>query len=171
MTQVVVDDHRPGSACYTAYETVGPVQSVIKLSLIAVALWKVFHRSYGMACVIGVVALMIRLRQSDSVIALEKIGVQLEQRGRIFWLSDSVHFFPLSKLRGIVINEIFHGFSVIFILQIILEDADELIVVFPRITPRLKDLTIVRKGINSVLFGKHVTDRTQTNQTRREELQ
>lgn len=161
MTQGVTVESRTGWTRYTASERPSIGCAVIKLSLIALAVWMGYQQHYVMACVIGAIALAIRLRRSESIIALQKLGLQIEQYGHTMWLSDSTRFFPLGNIRGVVINEVFHGFSVIFVLQIILEDADKLHVIFPRLLPRLDDLKTVRKGIRSVLFAGHVPDSNQ----------
>lgn len=52
-----------------------------------------------------------------------------------------------------MINEAFRGFEVRFYLAVIVRDAPDVVVVFPRLLPRRADLEVVWKGARRCLHG------------------
>lgn len=93
---------------------------------------------------------------TEQLLLMEDMGVQLtskESRIQVLQLgrkveSTSKEFIPWNRVRNMVINEGFKSFGVIHYLTILVE-GDEIKVVFPKILPRLPQLTEVWRAGSS----------------------
>lgn len=70
------------------------------------------------------------------------------------WLiGPTTRFIPSTQIQDIVINEAFRGFEVRFYLAVVVRDAPDVVVVFPKLLPRRADLEVVWKGARACLHG------------------
>lgn len=58
----------------------------------------------------------------------------------------------MEKIQDILINEAFCGFEVRYYLIVVVENEEELLVVFPRLSPRLEIIEKVWRGARACLW-------------------
>lgn len=65
---------------------------------------------------------------------------------------DTTRFIPTEKIRDVLVTETFIFFSVRYILVIVVEGEDDLVVVFPRLRPSRRVVEKVWRGVSKCLF-------------------
>ncbi|KAK7920202.1 GPI-GlcNAc transferase complex [Apiospora marii] len=80
-------------------------------------------------------------------------------------------FIPTEKIRDVLINEAFWGFGVRYILVVVVEGEEGLVVVFPKLLPRREVVEEVWRGVRGCLFdeggGEHYQHQQQKDEKRR----
>ncbi|KAL2159985.1 hypothetical protein VTH06DRAFT_1640, partial [Thermothelomyces fergusii] len=61
-------------------------------------------------------------------------------------------FIPTEKIRDVLINEAFRGFEVRYYLCVVVEDEEDVVVLFPGTLPRRKIVEAVWRGIRGCLM-------------------
>lgn len=147
-TSIVQDN---GLICYSL--TSGFSQLVIFLQLLALGLMLAQYAvQRSIICLMVSVILLVFLRSevSERVLIIKGLGIQTEKRGRIRFCQDQTSFYPKNRMNAVVINEVFEGFRINYVLQMILKDQQELGLVFSVFRPKLSLLREVWLHINSV---------------------
>ena len=62
---------------------------------------------------------------------LQGMGIQTSTTSAYYFLSPTTIFIPTTQIQDIVIHEAFKGLEVRFYLAVIVEEATEVVVVFP----------------------------------------
>lgn len=80
-------------------------------------------------------------------------------------------FIPTEKIRDVLINEAFWGFGVRYILVVVVEGEEGLVVVFPKLLPRREVVEEVWRGVRGCLFdegrGEHYQHQQQKEEKKR----
>lgn len=63
-------------------------------------------------------------------------------------------FIPTEKIRDVLINEAFRGFEVRYYLCVVVEDEEDVVVLFPGTLPRRKIVEAVWRGIRGCLMDE-----------------
>lgn len=77
-------------------------------------------------------------------------------------------FIPTEKIRDVLINEAFWGFGVRYILVVVVEGEEGLVVVFPKLLPRREVVEEVWRGVRGCLFDEGGGEHYQHQQQREE---
>ncbi|KAI9752280.1 MAG: hypothetical protein M1815_000615 [Lichina confinis] len=72
-------------------------------------------------------------------------------------LTPSTRFIPTAQVQDIFIHEAFKGFEVRFYVVVVVEGEDEVVVVFPKLLPRLHILEQVWRGARACLYDSKET--------------
>ena len=73
----------------------------------------------------------VLIQIEESLLVLRGLGIQTSTSSPYFFSSSTTTFIPTTQIQDIVIHEAFKGLEVRFYLAIIVEDATEVVVVFP----------------------------------------
>ena len=73
----------------------------------------------------------VLIQIEESLLVLRGLGIQTSTSSPYFFSSSTTTFIPTTQIQDIVIHEAFKGLEVRFYLAIIVEDAIEVVVVFP----------------------------------------
>lgn len=106
---------------------------------------------YVRAIVIGIS--MLRTGRTESFFVMKSLGVQLRSEGP-FVFSKRVRFVPTSEIVDIVINEVFVGLTIQYVMVVIIQGENRLEVVFDKLRPRLAILKSVWQQSRRCLFEK-----------------
>lgn len=115
--------------------------------------------------ILGPTSLMIvyaclkRDHTKESLLVMQGLGIQTSTSSPYFFLPPTTTFIPTTEVQDIVIHEAFIGLEVRFYLAVIVENATEVVVVFP---------------VSWISLGKHactLTDHLQTLLPRRDMLE
>lgn len=90
----------------------------------------------------------------ESLLVLQGLGIQTSTSSSYYFVSPTTTFIPSTRIQDIVIHEAFKGLEVKFYLAVIVEDATEVVVVFPNLLPRLDVLQEVWRGARRCLYAK-----------------
>ena len=71
------------------------------------------------------------MTEEETLLVLRGLGVQTSTSSSTFLSTSKTTFIPTTKIQDIIIHEAFKGLEVRFYLAIIVEDATEVVVVFP----------------------------------------
>lgn len=96
--------------------------------------------------------LLPRPHTHERLLAIRGLGLQVSSSAHTYLSSTSTRFIPTSQIQDIFINEAFLGFEVRFVLVIVVEGEEELVVVFPRLLPGRAMLERVWRGVRGCLF-------------------
>lgn len=102
------------------------------------------------AAILGIACMRTSLTETFSV--FRSFGVQLESQGRFCW-QNRVRFIPEHDVVDIVINEVFVGFTIKYVLVIIVDGQSKLDVVFADSQPRLQVLQPIWQESRQCLYG------------------
>ncbi|KAK5051931.1 hypothetical protein LTR84_002734 [Exophiala bonariae] len=89
----------------------------------------------------------------ESLLVLQGLGIQTSTSSPYFFLPPTTTFIPTSEVQDIVIHEAFIGLEVRFYLAVIVENAGEVVVVFPTLLPRRQMLEEVWRGARKCLYS------------------
>lgn len=109
---------------------------ILVLSVAAYGYRKEYMNGY-LTFLVAACSLALRTYKSESVLILDGLGVQTSQHGFVRWITDHSTFYAKNIIRACVINEIFEGFNISYVIQIIRENSDELSMLFPTVRPKL----------------------------------
>ncbi|SGZ51924.1 CIC11C00000004552 [Sungouiella intermedia] len=144
----------------SAYE----ISRLFKLDIFTVERFDQSHSVVLFLVGFSVVVLLSLQEQSDSLMVMEDMGIQLSSRKR--WRFDNrgsnKEFIPRSDIIDIVIHEGFHGYGQVIFYMCILTKAQErsgsegngIKVVFPNFLPRKDILLQVWKLSRKMLYGE-----------------
>lgn len=96
--------------------------------------------------------LSIRFYKSESLLVLRSLGVQTSSSSPIFGIGHTTRFIPTGRIQDILINEVFLGFEVRYCLTVVVEGEMELLVVFPKLSPRRELVEEVWRGSRACLW-------------------
>ncbi|AEO61679.1 hypothetical protein MYCTH_2113569 [Thermothelomyces thermophilus ATCC 42464] len=129
--------------------------------------WALAAACAGTACA---AACRFRLHKTESVLVLRGLGIQTCASGggggggfgggfggflsRWWWggWGTQTRFIPTEKIRDVLINEAFRGFEVRYYLCVVVEDEEDVVVLFPGTLPRRKIVEAVWRGIRGCLM-------------------
>ncbi|KAL1792887.1 hypothetical protein ACET3X_009394 [Alternaria dauci] len=92
----------------------------------------------------------------ESLTILRGLGVQTSTTSLTYLQTPTTRFIPTTSIQDVFIHEAFKGFEVRFYLMIVVEDEEEVVVVFPRLLPRRGTLEIVWRGVRGGLWEDSV---------------
>ncbi|KEF60731.1 uncharacterized protein A1O9_02292 [Exophiala aquamarina CBS 119918] len=98
-------------------------------------------------------ACLKRDHTKESLLVLQGLGIQTSTSSPYFFLPPTTTFIPTSQVQDIVIHEAFIGLEVRFYLAVIVENATEVVVVFPTVLPRRDILEEVWRGARKCLYA------------------
>lgn len=83
---------------------------------------------------------------------LRGLGIQTSTTSGTYLASAATRFIPAEKIQDVFINEAFRGFEVRYYLIVVVEGEEEVVVVFPKLLPRLKIVEKVWRGARGCLY-------------------
>lgn len=138
-----------GVISYTIKSDMNWLILMIKCGLIGAAVLVLkYQMSWWKAAALVMLALLLRCQVTEGVLAIAGLGLQLERKGRIVFWSDESRFFAKHTILGILINEVFEGFQVNYVLQIVINHANEMSLIFPQLRPGLPMIKEVWQNIH-----------------------
>ncbi|KAK8106866.1 uncharacterized protein PG998_008879 [Apiospora kogelbergensis] len=124
-------------------------------------------------CLGALYAAVKRIHVEERLLVLRGLGIQTRSTpatvllGWLGWLGSRggggannnggggpTRFIPTEKIRDVLINEAFWGFGVRYILVIVVEGEEGLVVVFPKLLPRREVVEEVWRGLRGCLFDE-----------------
>ncbi|MBE3048701.1 hypothetical protein IMZ48_40625, partial [Candidatus Bathyarchaeota archaeon] len=81
-------------------------------------------------------AALRRVHTTESVLVLRGLGIQTRSSSPVWGLGSAARFIPTEKIRDVLVNEVFVGFGVRYVLVVIVEGEEDMVVVFPRLGGR-----------------------------------
>lgn len=107
----------------------------------------------GPAAAVALWASVRRVHAEERLLVLRGLGVQTRStRATLLGGAAATRFIPTEKIRDVLINEAFWGFGVRYVLVVVVEGEEELVVVFPRLLPRRDVVERVWRGVRGCLF-------------------
>lgn len=97
-------------------------------------------------------AAVARVHASESLLVLRGLGVQTATAGGTYLSAPRTRFIPTAQIRDVLINEAFRGMEVRYYLVVVVEGEEDVVVVFPRLLPRLDVVERVWRGVRGCLF-------------------
>ncbi|XXG97239.1 hypothetical protein Hte_003534 [Hypoxylon texense] len=98
-------------------------------------------------------ALSLRIGREERLLVLRGLGVQTSTGGRTVFHPLRTRFIPTERVGDVLVNEAFRGFGVRHYLVVAVRGEDRLVVVFPKLLPRLDDVVQVLEGARECLYG------------------
>ncbi|KAL2110393.1 hypothetical protein VUR80DRAFT_1236 [Thermomyces stellatus] len=103
------------------------------------------------ALVLAYIALR-RLHVTESVLVLRGLGIQTRTSAAVWGLGDATRFIPTEQIRDVLVNEVFVGFGVQYVLVVVVEGEEDMVVVFPRLGGGKEVVLRVWRGVRACLF-------------------
>ncbi|KAI1266160.1 hypothetical protein F5Y18DRAFT_435108 [Xylariaceae sp. FL1019] len=104
-------------------------------------------------CLGALYILTLRLYTEESLLVLRGLGIQTKSTKKsILTGKATTRFIPTQKIQDILINEAFWGFGVKYCLIVVVEEEEDVVLVFPKLLPRRKVLERVWRGVRECLF-------------------
>ncbi|KAK0874597.1 hypothetical protein LTS02_000062 [Friedmanniomyces endolithicus] len=88
----------------------------------------------------------------ESLLVIRGLGVQTSTSSPSYLWTSTTRFIPTSSIQDVFIHEAFRGFEVRYYLSIVVEDEEDVVVVFPSILPRREVLEQVWRGARGCLY-------------------
>ncbi|KAI0393537.1 hypothetical protein F5Y17DRAFT_303634 [Xylariaceae sp. FL0594] len=117
-----------------------------------------------LASLAALYALTRRLHTEESLLVLRGLGIQTSSDDRsnvlLRWIgrgatTTTTRFIPTQKIQDILINEAFTaGFGVRYYLVVVVEGERDVVVVFPKLLPRLDVVERVWRGVRECLYER-----------------
>ncbi|KAI6092899.1 GPI-GlcNAc transferase complex, PIG-H component-domain-containing protein [Hypoxylon rubiginosum] len=98
-------------------------------------------------------SLSLRIGNEERLLVLRGLGVQTSTGGRTVFHPLQTRFIPTENVGDVLVNEAFRGFGVRHYLVVVVRGEDRLVVVFPKLLPRLDDVVRVLEGARECLYG------------------
>lgn len=121
--------------------------------LLAQPWWKI--------CVLATFVSYVAFRRGhheESLLVLRGLGLQTSSTSSTYLsLTPLTRFIPTAQVQDIFIHEAFKGFEVRFYVVVVVEGEDEVVVVFPKLLPRLHILEQVWRGARACLYDSKET--------------
>ncbi|KAK6844266.1 phosphatidylinositol N-acetylglucosaminyltransferase [Apiospora arundinis] len=104
-----------------------------------------------------------RIHVEERLLVLRGLGIQTRSTPAtilLSWLGSAnggagpTRFIPTEKIRDVLINEAFWGFGVRYILVVVVEGEEGLVVVFPKLLPNRAVVEEVWRGVRGCLFDE-----------------
>jgi len=148
----LVKEFTPG---ISSYEIISPCiwsVSLVRMLSILLSFYTYFakHTNLYLSIAIAGCSLLLRSHRSEDVLIVDGLGVQTSQFGLVRNITDHKVFFPKNVIRACVINEIFEGYSVNYVIQIIKKDSDDVSPLFPKMRPGLAELHEIWSKLNKM---------------------
>ncbi|KAK8039923.1 hypothetical protein PG993_008334 [Apiospora rasikravindrae] len=117
-------------------------------------------------CIGAIYVAVRRIHVEERLLVLRGLGIQTRSTpGTILlgWFGGGAgagagggptRFIPTEKIRDVLINEAFWGFGVRYILVVVVEGEEGLVVVFPKLLPRREIVEEVWRGVRGCLFDE-----------------
>lgn len=93
---------------------------------------------------------LLKTRVTETVIVINGLGMQIERKGRYRIISNSDRFIPSDAIRAVFINEVFEGSHVVYVIQMVFNQTNEVGLVFKELRPQLPVLQEVWKSIKQL---------------------
>ncbi|KAF4547664.1 Phosphatidylinositol N-acetylglucosaminyltransferase subunit gpi15-like protein [Elsinoe fawcettii] len=88
----------------------------------------------------------------ESLLVIRGLGVQTSTSSPTYLSTASTRFIPTSSIQDIFLHEAFKDFEVKFYLSIVVENEEDLVVVFPTVFPKRQLLEEVWRGSKACLY-------------------
>jgi len=86
---------------------------------------------------------------------LRGLGIQTSSsKGNILAGRATTRFIPTEKIQDVLINEAFHGFGVRYYLVVVVDGEKDVVVVFPKLLPRVDVVETVWRGVRECLYER-----------------
>jgi len=99
---------------------------------------------------------LLRLHTTESLLVLRGLGIQTSSSLTKTLLSGrATRFIPTEKIRDVLVSEAFApggGFEVRYVLVIVVEGEEDMVVVFPGLRPRKDIVLTVWRGVRTCLW-------------------
>lgn len=93
-----------------------------------------------------------RLHVTESVLVLRGLGIQTRTSAAVWGLGDATRFIPTEQIRDVLVNEVFAGFGVRYVLVVVVDGEEDMVVVFPRLGGGKEVVLRVWRGVRGCLF-------------------
>lgn len=93
-----------------------------------------------------------RIGVEERFLVLRGLGIQTSSSGATLFSSVRTRFIPTDKVQDVLVNEAFRGFGVRHYLIVLVKGEDRLVVVFPKLLPRLDTVVDVWQGARECLW-------------------
>jgi phosphatidylinositol N-acetylglucosaminyltransferase subunit H len=117
--------------------------------------------TYLLVVLLSLAALYIltqRLHTEESLLVLRGLGIQTSSsKGNILAGRATTRFIPTEKIQDVLINEAFHGFGVRYYLVVVVDGEKDVVVVFPKLLPRVDVVEKVWRGVRECLYERKST--------------
>lgn len=110
-----------------------------------------FPAALALAAALAYVSLR-RIHSTESVLALRGLGLQTRSSTSTWGSGDATRFIPTEKIRDVLVNEAFVGFGVRYVLVVVVEGEEDMVVVFPRLGGGKEVVLRVWRGLRACLF-------------------
>lgn len=94
--------------------------------------------------------LLLRERVTESIKVIYGVGVQLDKCGPLKLLGPKTRFIPKNAIRETLINEIFEGHHVVYVIQIILKDSNKILLGFETMRTQIDFISKVWNDIQDI---------------------
>ncbi|KAI1780953.1 GPI-GlcNAc transferase complex, PIG-H component-domain-containing protein [Hypoxylon cercidicola] len=131
------------------------VGSIFPAAASAVPPWLLAPASAG-----ALYGLSLRIGNEERLLVLRGLGVQTSTGGRTVFHPLQTRFIPTESVGDVLVNEAFRGFAVRHYLVVVVRREDRLVVVFPKLLPRLDDVVQVLEGARACLYGEGGEEKT-----------
>ncbi|RVX67719.1 hypothetical protein B0A52_07842 [Exophiala mesophila] len=134
------------------------VQILFRASLIGQGLVRRIAESteWWLLVPLGLLIVYLCLRRDyvqESLLVLQGLGIQTSTSSAYYFLPATSTFIPTTQIQDIVIHEAFKGLEVRYYLAVIVENATDVLVVFPSLLPRRELLEQVWRGSRKCLYS------------------
>ncbi|KAI0147746.1 hypothetical protein GGR57DRAFT_505350 [Xylariaceae sp. FL1272] len=104
-------------------------------------------------CLAALYILTLRLYTEESLLVLRGLGIQTKSSKTSLLMGQATtRFIPTQKIQDILINEAFWGFGVKYCLIVVVEEEEDVVLVFPKLLPRARVLERVWRGVRECLY-------------------
>jgi phosphatidylinositol glycan class H protein len=96
-------------------------------------------------------AIFLPIHTEESLLVLRGLGIQTSTSSETYLSTATTRFIPTEKIQDIFVNEAFRGFEVRYLLVVVVEGEEDVVVVFPRLLPGRRVVETVWRGARGVL--------------------
>lgn len=94
---------------------------------------------------------MLNFMTEESLLVLRGLGIQTSSSSSTYLSTSVTRFIPTTAIQDIFIHEAFKGFEVRFYLAIVVEEEEDVVVVFP-VRPHIFHLVVFRDITSTILL-------------------
>lgn len=103
-------------------------------------------------CLAILYSILLRTHTTESLLVLRGLGIQTSSSSNTYLSTATTRFIPTEKIQDIFVNEAFRGFEVRYYLVVVVEGEEDVVVVFPKLLPRIHIVEKVWRGARACLY-------------------
>jgi phosphatidylinositol glycan class H protein len=103
-------------------------------------------------CLAVLYSILLRTHTTESLLVLRGLGIQTSSSSDTYLSTATTRFIPTEKIQDIFVNEAFRGFEVRYYLVVVVEGEEDVVVVFPKLLPRIHIVEKVWRGARACLY-------------------